>query len=368
MTLIKINIENKDKIQQKSEILNKLNKIQTLVDNDRNYNELVYNIVTNATLHKKNIKVNLDNYGNYKVIDSKNKILGGGLFNSIIGTNAPVQNQQVPKSINNKKTLTKPEGINKVPTVNKLTSQSPAEGVSINNKKNKLTNSGQKEIEHDEGEGHDEGTEQDEGEGHAEGTEHDEGSTAPAQEAPAKGVLINKKNKLTNSGQKEIEHDEGEGHDEGTEHDEGSTAPAPAAPEEPAAQAVPAKPSFWNSFYPFKGDKKDQDSLENKSTSSDKIASPESKGFFSFGGNKDQYSSDEESTSFNKYQTMMFNQDDNDDNLMQHMKNMTNKKYLNTLTTQELKDIMKSNQMRVTNNGSYYNKKEMVSKIYNFYK
>ena len=42
--------------------------------------------------------------------------------------------------------------------------------------------------------------------------------------------------------------------------------------------------------------------------------------------------------------------------------------YLNNLTTQELKDIMKSNQMRVTNNGSYYNKKEMVGKIYNFYK
>ena len=42
--------------------------------------------------------------------------------------------------------------------------------------------------------------------------------------------------------------------------------------------------------------------------------------------------------------------------------------YLNNLTTHELKDIMKSNQMRVTNNGSYYNKKEMVGKIYNFYK
>ena len=91
-------------------------------------------------------------------------------------------------------------------------------------------------------------------------------------------------------------------------------------------------------------------------------------GWLGLGGNKDHYSSDEESTSFNKYQTMMFHQDDNDDNLMQHMKNMTNKKYLNNLTTQELKDIMKSNQMRVTNNGSYYNKKEMVGKIYNFYK
>ena len=101
MTLIKINIENKDKVQQKSEILNKLNKIQTLVDNDRNYNELVYNIVTNATLHKKNIKVNLDNYGNYKVIDSKNKILNGGLFNSIGSANvSSISNPQISISTN----------------------------------------------------------------------------------------------------------------------------------------------------------------------------------------------------------------------------------------------------------------------------
>ena len=109
MTLIKINIENKDKVQQKSEILNKLNKIQTLVDNDRNYNELVYNIVTNATLHKKNIKVNLDNYGNYKVIDSKNKILNGGLFNSIGSANvSSISNPQISISTNNKNKLTKP--------------------------------------------------------------------------------------------------------------------------------------------------------------------------------------------------------------------------------------------------------------------
>ena len=45
MTLIKINIEKKNKMQQKMEILNKLNKIQTMVDNDINYNELVYNII-----------------------------------------------------------------------------------------------------------------------------------------------------------------------------------------------------------------------------------------------------------------------------------------------------------------------------------
>ena len=53
MTLIKINIENKDKKQQKLEILNKLSKIQSIVNHDKNYNELIYNIITNATIQKK---------------------------------------------------------------------------------------------------------------------------------------------------------------------------------------------------------------------------------------------------------------------------------------------------------------------------
>ena len=157
MTLIKINIENKDKVQQKSEILNKLNKIQKIVDNDINYNELVYNIVTNATLHKKNIKVNLDNYGNYKVIDSKNKILSGGLFNSNVSTNvSSVKNSQVAISTNNKNKPTKP-----VQTLE-----------SINTKKN-LTKIGQEEKETDE-----EGTEHDDKEEHDEGGEENENVTS----------------------------------------------------------------------------------------------------------------------------------------------------------------------------------------------
>ena len=63
----------------------------------------------------------------------------------------------------------------------------------------------------------------------------------------------------------------------------------------------------------------------------------------------------------------MFHQEQEDD-LMQHMKNMTSKKYLNNLTVQELKDIMKNNQLKVTNNGTYLSKKEMISKIYKHYK
>jgi hypothetical protein len=295
MTLIKINIENKDKVKQKSEILNKLNKIQKLVDNDEKYNELVYNIVTNATLHKKNIKINLDNYGNYKVIDSKNKILSGGFFN--LGSLFQKTNAQEPTQTKNN--LTEP--------VQKSQAEQESDSDSDSEEK-------QEQIQESDSEEQEPTSDSEEQEQTQEQTqdseEEKEKEPEPLQKQEQTVPIV----------------------PETTVQEAQTTVPAP---EVDSKENI----SFWGS-------------LKKKIT----------------GGNKDQYSSDEESISFNKYQTMMFHQDDNDDNLMQHMKNMTNKKYLNNLTTQELKDIMKSNQMRVTNNGSYYNKKEMVGKIYNFYK
>ena len=93
MTLIKFNLENKNKSQIKTEILNKFNKIQNIVNNDRNYNEILYNIINHSLTKKKNIKINLDNYGNYKIIDNyNNKVLSGGLFNSIKLGGYPLNN------------------------------------------------------------------------------------------------------------------------------------------------------------------------------------------------------------------------------------------------------------------------------------
>ena len=81
------------------------------------------------------------------------------------------------------------------------------------------------------------------------------------------------------------------------------------------------------------------------------------------------YSSDDEQNYLTDFQnhTLMFHQDE-EDNLMSHFNNMTNREYLNQLNYQDLRTIMKNNQMRLTNNGNYYTKKEMVNKVYNFYK
>ena len=296
MTLIKINIEKKNKMQQKIEILNKLNKIQTMVDNDINYNELVYNIISNATLYKKNIKVNLDKYGNYKVIDSKNIILSGGLFNSknsvrIIKEptrttgNTNGSETQSDKSIIKSELLSNDDNIETSKPVHESDSE-------LGKKPEPVP---EPEAEHN-----------------------------PEPELDAEPEAEHKLEPELDT-EPEAEHN--------PEH-EAEPEPEPEQEPEPEPEQKQMKTSWLNSF--FKG------------------------------GNKDDYSSDEE-VEFNKYKTMMFHQEQEDD-LMQHMKNMTSKKYLNNLTVQELKDIMKNNQLKVTNNGTYLSKKEMISKIYKHYK
>jgi hypothetical protein len=42
---------------------------------------------------------------------------------------------------------------------------------------------------------------------------------------------------------------------------------------------------------------------------------------------------------------------------------MTNKNYLNNLTIRELKNIMRENNIKVTNNGSYLKKRIMIKNI-----
>ena len=58
------------------------------------------------------------------------------------------------------------------------------------------------------------------------------------------------------------------------------------------------------------------------------------------------FSSDDESVDFTRYQTNIFDVND-DDELYQHIKNMRSKKYLNSLVKDELLQIAKNNQLKV---------------------
>ena len=77
------------------------------------------------------------------------------------------------------------------------------------------------------------------------------------------------------------------------------------------------------------------------------------------------FSSDDE---FIPYTTAVFDDDDQDEDLMDHIRNMRSKKYLKSLNNGQLRDIMKTNNLKITNNGSYLGKDQMIKSIKKFYK
>ena len=94
-----------------------------------------------------------------------------------------------------------------------------------------------------------------------------------------------------------------------------------------------------------------------------------------FGGDYDSdYSSDEsiissddEAEDIIPYTTAVFD-DDDDDDMMDHIRNMKSKKYLKGLHTNDLRDILRKNNLKITSGGNYLNKSEMIKSIKNFYK
>jgi len=98
----------------------------------------------------------------------------------------------------------------------------------------------------------------------------------------------------------------------------------------------------------------------------------------STGGNIDEYSdtssedfnadsdydSDDSETSYTNNKTYILESDDDDEEfLINNNKDLKNKKYLNSLNVNELRGIMKNNNMKVSNNGSYYRKNDMIKLI-----
>lgn len=78
-------------------------------------------------------------------------------------------------------------------------------------------------------------------------------------------------------------------------------------------------------------------------------------------------SSSTDDNDFIPYTTAVFDDDDEDD-MMDHIKNMKSSKYLKNLNVNELKEILKKNNQKITNNGSYLNKQELIKNIKKLYK
>lgn len=359
MTLIKFNIENKTKEQRKKEVLNKLRKIQSLVESDANYTEMVYHIITNASLQKKNMKVNLDHYGNYTVIDAKNKIVSGGMVNS-----------------NESKPITTP--VSKIVNTNpkNLSNNSQSNGNSVIQKTNMSRQQNKPKVREVGSSGNITSIASQSNTSSNTTTETSATETSAANTTVANTTAATPTTDLskTSTPVKKILNTENQQVESGNNvsvQDEIETK----------------KPSFLNTLFGSSKDKTGTSDAETsgKPETSDETGqtmTPEKEatgqpetsekketgpfGLPKFWGGKKQTKKVDDN-SFPSFHTTVFN-DGSDDVFMEHMKNMSSKKYLRSLTTQELKDIMRSNHMKVTHNGSYYNKEQMVNKVYQFYK
>ena len=61
--------------------------------------------------------------------------------------------------------------------------------------------------------------------------------------------------------------------------------------------------------------------------------------------------------------TYLLRDDSDEESFIQKSHKLKNTKYLNTLNNKELRDIMKFNNLKVTNKGGYLNKTQMVKNI-----
>ena len=353
MTLIKFNIENKTKEQRKKEVLNKLHKIQSLVESDTNYTEMVYHIITNTSLQKKNIKVNLDHYGNYTVIDAKNKIVGGGLFNS---NSIPVVQTHVNNTVKSKANMTTKGVNNKNKNMNKSSINSNKKTISLpktNTSMNQTTNDS--DITPQPSSDIDELIPQEsmETEIHSEQTDVSDESLSLPPETEMK-----------------IEDQQEKEHSDVSDEPVSDLDEQVSKSDEPVSnsnETKTKKTSFLNTLFGTSKDKTSSTETQaNTSTDEEKPKETGTFGIPKFWGGKNKALTNDDS-SFPTFQTTIFN-DGSEDIFMEHIKNMSSKKYLRSLTIQELKDIMRSNHMKVTINGTYYNKEQMVNKVYQFYK
>lgn len=371
MTLIKFNIENKTKEQRKKEVLNKLRKIQSLVESDANYTEMVYHIITNASLQKKNIKVNLDHYGNYTVIDAKNKIVSGGMVNSNESNLTHVlvnKNKNIMNKNNNHPNKIQSNGNSVIQKNNMSRQQNKAKVREVGSSGNITSIASQSNTSSNTT------TE-------TSATETSAGNTTIANTTIANTTVANttaatpttdlSKTSTPDKKTMNTEIQQVESENNVSAQDKTETK----------------KPSFLNTLFGSSKDKtgtSDAETSEKPETSDEtgQTMTPETEatgqpetsekketgpfGLPKFWGGKNN-SKTMDNVSFPSYHTTVFNEG-GEDIFMEHMKNMSNKKYLRSLTTQELKDIMRSNHMKVTHNGSYYNKEQMVNKVYQFYK
>ena len=277
MTVINFNIENKNNDQMKKEILQKMKKVNQSFVNNQNYDNLFYDIVSNAS-NKKNLKLVIDKVGEYKIQGLRKNQSGGSIWSNLFGPKQEQEQEQEQEPVPVPVPVPVPEQEPvPVPVPVPVPEQEPVP------------------------------------------VPEQEPVPVPEQEP----VPVPEQEPVPVPEQEPVPVPEQE--------------PVPVPEQEP-------EPRSWKPFNIFgsKGGSK---------------SDSESDGVFS---------SDDESVDFTRYQTNIFDVND-DDELMQHIKNMRSKKYLNSLVKNELLQIAKNNQLKVSKKNNYLSKTELVKSIKKFY-
>ena len=313
MTVIRFNIENKNSEQIKREIIGKFSKLNKSFTNDMNYFSLFYDVVLNAN-KKKNVKISFDNYGNYSIggREAINNKKGNGFLNKI--------------NIFGKKEV-KPEERDMKPK-EKATTDEEEES------------SGEPPSE-EEGESSGEPPSEEEGESSGEppsdGEEESNGEPPSEEEGESSGETTPDEN-TTNDEKESLEE---------TTPDEKESPAEETTPDEKTRSAEGTTPvmeekstGFFSNLFGLKGGATDSSDDEILSSDDEKFTSNATNIFF----------------------------DDNDGELLQHIKNMRSKKYLRSLHNDELRNVLKNNNLPISGHNNYLNKEEMVKSIIKFYK
>ena len=345
MSTINFNLQNKNQFQIKSEILNKMSKIRQNYSIDSNYHDLFFNIVQQST-NNSNMKLSINKQGGYSL-----KLIGGNEENQK-NSNPTAEGNLTTQIMNGIKTASETLIGKNEESSDEPKSSDPisslGETIFGSNKEEEskdVEEPEEKQVKSDDGEGTEEITtekEQVEPEDKEEVVPKDVEETSGAEEVTSGAEEVTSGAEEVTSGSEEVTSGAEEvksGSEEVTHEDEQAPKDVQVSPTDEKVTEEKKPRGFFSSF--FKGG-----DISDSEYDSDILSVDDD---------------------FIPYTTAIFDEQHEED-MMDHIRNMKSKKYLKSLHNNELREIMKKNNMKITNGGSYLSKDEMVKSIKKFYK
>jgi len=316
MSTINFNLKNKNNQQIKNEVLSKMLKIKDKYDNDANYYDLFYNVVQNST-SKNNMKLSIQKDGNFNLqYGGNNKQNSYGWVNTNFEL---LTNSTKNQSYHNYDDFED----------NNDNQNNDEEQSSIDNH----------DIEEDQSNDIEEDQSNDNEEDQSNDNEEDqENDNEQNQSNDDRQIQVNEEE----TGKTHLSHQEKKKQFEQSNN-------------------CSYSPGWFSS-------KPNCKSIEEKMNN--EITNGQFGGYDTgseYESDASYFSSDEEDE-FVPIMTTLFDDNEDEDDMMDHFKNMKSTKYLKNLHTNELRQILKDNNSNVSKNNKYLTKDEMIKSIKKIYK